>query len=140
MISFAGCVGIAFMVLFPLAEDCPIRTGGPIGPVHELIQRRVKPGACLEGSFRSAGTMVLGVRNVRVRPDAAFKFHHASMDPTVARERGYYFNIWPEATQHVLKRLNNEKLANHLYGKLPLDGSLYTMNGRQLVAFGYKPC
>ena len=84
--------------------------------------------------------MVLGVRNVRVRPDAVFKFHHASMDPVVARERGYYYTIYPEATRYVLDRLNNTKLANHLYGKLPLDGSLYTMNGRQLVAFGYKPC
>jgi len=140
VISFAGCVGIAFAVLFPVAEDCPIRIGGPIGPVHELIQRRVKPGQCLEGSFRSAGTMVLGVRNVRVRPDAVFKFHHASMDSTTARERGYYFNIWPEATAYALKRLNNRKLEDHIYGRLPLDGGWYTMKGRDLTAYGYKTC
>ncbi len=140
MISFAGCVGIAFMVLFPVAEDCPIRIGGPIGPVHELIQRRVKPGTCLEGSFNSAGTMVLGVRNVRVRSDAKFHFHHAKMDLTAKREHNYWYNIWPEATAAFLKRLNNPKLADHLYSKLPLDGGWYTMTGRQLVAYGYKPC
>jgi hypothetical protein len=114
--------------------------GGQIGPVHELIQRRVKPGACLEGSFASAGTLVLGVRGVRVKPDAVFKFHHAVMDPTVAREVGYTFNIWPEATQYVLVRLNNRKLSSHLWNKLPLNGGWYTMKGRDLTAFGYKLC
>ncbi len=117
----------------------PIRRGGTIKVIESYIAREVPPGSCLTGTYLSADTMALGVPGVRVTPTSQFWPHNSPKNSENT------WNIDRDATEYILRKLNNHALAADIRVRLatyrPTSEYFFYYTGLDLIRrFAVKAC